>query len=98
MERPGADALYVGVQEGLYTSVGRTETVAQQLVFLVVVAQQGPGDLEEIRVGGSAAGRLTQRGQFQVDVAEQTLVIPVRSGRHMYYQLAKSRARRSPDV
>ncbi len=36
----GADVLDVGVEEGLDAGVGRTEPVAQQLVFLVVVAQQ----------------------------------------------------------
>ena len=44
--------------------VGGTETSAQQLIFLMVVAQQGAGDLEEICVRAARIRRLAERSEL----------------------------------
>ncbi len=65
----GTDFAQVRVEESLNARIGGAEAVAQQLVLLIVIPQQRPGDFEEVRVGREAAGRLAQGGEFQVDVA-----------------------------
>ena len=66
--------MQIGVEEGLDARVGGTETIAQQLILLVVIAQQGAGDVQELRIGGAAAGGQAERCQLEIDVANQFLI------------------------
>jgi hypothetical protein len=43
---------------------------AEQLLFLLEIAQQRAGDLQKLEVGRLAAQRLAQRRQFEIDVAD----------------------------
>src|SRR5947209_18502785 len=44
------DVTKVCVKERLDASIGRTKTISEQLIFLVIVAQEGAGDLESMPV------------------------------------------------
>ena len=67
----------IGIEKGLNARVGGTQTAAQQLIFLIVVAQQRPGDFEEIRVRAAGIRRLAERGQLQIDVADKLFVVKI---------------------
>ena len=71
---PGADVVEVGVEKRLDAGIGGAQAVAEQLVFLMIVAQQGTGEIEEMRIGSAAAGGLAERCQLEIDVAYQFLV------------------------
>jgi hypothetical protein len=55
--------------------VGGTEQVAEELVLLIIIAEQRTGDLEEVRVLGALARRLAEGGEFEVDVAYEFAVV-----------------------
>jgi len=48
-------------EEGLNARVGGAEIFSEQAFLLVVVAEQGLGDLQERRFSGTRAGRLSER-------------------------------------
>jgi hypothetical protein len=48
------------VKERLDASIGRTKTISEQLIFLVVVAQEGTGNLESMPVRCAIAEGLPQ--------------------------------------
>ncbi len=77
-----ANVLQVLVEEVLNARVGRAEAVAQQLVFLVVIAQQRAGDLKESGIGRGAARRLPKGYEFQVDVSDEFVAAP---GCHVHF-------------
>src|ERR1019366_4099735 len=62
------------VQKVLDTAIAGAQPVPQLPVFLVVVAQQGPGDFQKVGAGGAPADRLPQRGELEIDVAVQLFV------------------------
>ncbi len=59
----------VGIQKTLNARVSRTQASEQQLIFLIIIAEQRTDDLQEMRIGGAATGRLAERRQLQVDVS-----------------------------
>jgi hypothetical protein len=67
----GSHVFQIGIQKLLDARVGRAQPVAEQLVLLIVVAEQRAGDFEEVGVGRAMAARLPKRYQFQVNVAEE---------------------------
>ncbi len=46
-----------------------TQPATEQLILLMIVAQEWAGQLEEGRISGDAARGLSERCQFQIDVA-----------------------------
>src|SRR6478672_1815127 len=64
----------IGVEEGLDAGVGGAEPVAQKLVFLVVIAEQGAGEVEEVGIGGAPACGQAERCQLEIDIADEFLV------------------------
>ena len=81
------DIAQVAIEERLNARVRRAKPVAEQLVFLMVVAQQRPGDLQEFRIGRAAAGGLPERRELQVDIADQ-FQIAIRGGE--WWQLRRA--------
>ncbi len=65
------DVLQIRVQKLLNAGIGGAQPVAEQLILLIVVAQQGSGQFQKVGVRGAMAGRLPERHKFQLDVAEQ---------------------------
>lgn len=59
----------IRVEERLNAGIHRAETVPQQLILLIMVAQERTGDLQEIGIGGRTAGRLREGRQFEVEAA-----------------------------
>src|SRR5207248_1781861 len=65
----------ISVEERLDAGISRTEAISKQLILLVVVPQEGAGDFESMPVRCALAEGLPECSQFQVDVAEQFLMV-----------------------
>ena len=57
-------------EKGLDASIRGTKTVSKQLIFLVVITQERPGDFESMPIRSAVAEGLPESGQFQIDIAE----------------------------
>ena len=56
----------IGIEKRLDARVRRTQPAAQQLFLLVVVSEQWPGELEELRIRRAAAGGCPSAASFRL--------------------------------
>ena len=66
-----ADAAQGGIEKRLDARVGGAQPAGEQNFLLVEIAQQRPGDFQELGIGKATAGGLAEGGKLQIDVAGQ---------------------------
>src|SRR5579871_2780314 len=76
----GADVREIRVEEGLYPRIGWAELAAEQMIPLLVIAEQRTGDFQHVGARRAAAGGLSESRQFEIDETVEFLVSRCRHG------------------